>query len=168
MQFGFPGTGDAPGIRQLIDRCKPLDVNSTYAYLLLCHHFADTCVVARRNGKIAGFVSAYRPPRSPETLFIWQVAVHPDARGQGLGERMITSLLKRDQMKGIRQIETTVSPSNRASRGMFAGLARRMGIDLREQVLFDEAAFGNETHETESLLKLGPITRGQNEGEKAL
>jgi hypothetical protein len=43
-----------------------------------------------------------------------------------------------------------------------------MGIDLREQVLFDEAAFGNETHETESLLKLGPITRGQNEGEKAL
>jgi L-2,4-diaminobutyric acid acetyltransferase len=165
-QFGPPGTADAPTIRQLIDRCKPLDVNSTYAYLLLCHHFADTCVVARRHGDITGFVSAYRPPRSPETLFIWQVAVHPEARGESLGNHMIANLLRRETLNGIRQIETTVSPSNLASRGMFERLAKHLDVELREQELFDETAFGDEAHETEVLFKLGPLLKGKNEGVK--
>ncbi len=90
-----PACSDAARIHQLVAACKPLDLNSTYAYLLLCHHHADTCVLAEEGGRIVGFVSAYRPPGREGEIFIWQVAVAAGQRGRGLGRRMLTQLLAR-------------------------------------------------------------------------
>ena len=39
-------------IWELISACPPLDTNSAYANLLQCTHFADTCVIAEREGRI--------------------------------------------------------------------------------------------------------------------
>ena len=157
LVFSRPGVDDAAGIRSLVELCKPLDLNSTYAYLLLCHHFGATCVVARSRGRIVGFVSAYRPPADPQVLFIWQVAVDPRARGTGLGADMIQQLLARADLKNIRYLETTVSPSNHASRRMFQRIAHRMDVSLQEQVLFGRNCFGGDDHEDEVLFRIGPI-----------
>ncbi len=152
-----PAVKDAAQIHDLIACCKPLDVNSTYAYLLLCLHFRDTCVVARSSAGIAGFVSAYIPPQSPDTIFVWQVAVHPDAQGAGLGKRMLRELLGRESLSAVSYLETTVSPTNAPSRRMFLSVSRALSCACREQLLFDEVAFGGEQHEAEVLLKLGPF-----------
>ena len=42
-----PQVAHGPAIHRLVAACKPLDLNSRYAYLLLCEHFARTCVIAR-------------------------------------------------------------------------------------------------------------------------
>lgn len=153
-----PRTEDGAAVAELIRQSPPLDVNSTYAYLLLCHHFASTCVVAERDGKVVGFVSGYLPPSATDTFFVWQVAVHADARGCGLGLSMLRHLLLRPVSRHVRFLETTVSPSNGPSRGMFARLAKDLETDLTEQDLFDKSMFGSGSdHEDEKLLRIGPF-----------
>ncbi|GAA5233823.1 diaminobutyrate acetyltransferase [Verticiella sediminum] len=153
-----PRVEDGAAVAELIRQSPPLDVNSTYAYLLLCHHFAGTCVVAELEGRVVGFISGYLPPEQPETFFVWQVAVHADARGRGLGQSMLRHLLQRPVSRHVHFLETTVSPSNAASRGMFSGLAKDLETDMSEQPLFDHTMFGEgAAHEDEMLLKIGPF-----------
>ena len=149
---------DGAAVHALIASAPPLDVNSTYAYLLLCHHFSETCVVAELNGKLVGFISGYIPPAQPDTFFVWQVAVHSDARGCGLGVSMLRYLLQSQAIGHIHYLDTTVSPSNAASRAMFARLARDLETVISEQPLFPKSLFGPDAgHEDEMLLRIGPF-----------
>jgi L-2,4-diaminobutyric acid acetyltransferase len=120
--------------------------------------------LALKKGRAVGFVSAYLTPRRQDSLFIWQVAVHPDVRGQGLGKRMLFALLARRALSRISWIETTVSPGNGASRAMFAALARALGAQIEERPLFTPRMFGTEHHEEEHLLVIGPIRKPAEKG----
>lgn len=151
---------DAAAIHQLIADCPPLDLNSEYLYLLLSEHFSQTCVVAQNGEQIDGFISAYFPPDRPDVLFVWQVAVHQRARGQRLGQAMLEHLKQRLRGRSLRYLETTVSSGNRASRGLFAAMARRWAVPLQEQEFFDTALFANQAHEAEPLLRIGPLDSG--------
>lgn len=155
----MPARIDGYPVWQLISQCPPLDLNSVYSYLLLCEHFRTTCVVARADGQINGFVSAYLPPGKDDVLFIWQVAVHKRGRGHGLGQQMLQSLLERPSLAHIRYLETTVGPDNAASRRMFAAVAHKMGAGIDESPLFEPELFGPEAHDDERLLKIGPLRR---------
>ncbi len=153
----IPTPSDAAQVRPLIEECKPLDVNSTYAYLLLCSHFASTCVVAESEGRLAGFLSAYMKPDDPETLFVWQVAVSPRARGQRVGSQMLDAAFEREASRGARFVESTISPGNKASWALFESFAQRRGAAYKSADLFLPEDFGAEAHEEECLLRIGPI-----------
>lgn len=155
--LGAPRVRDGAAIHRLVDACKPLDLNSTYAYLLLCEDFAETCVHAERAGRTVGFISAYRPPQRGEVVFVWQVAVAEEMRGQGLARAMLRELLARPALHGCRYLETTVSPSNEPSRRLFHGLAREFRAPVAERVLFAAQDFGHEPHECETLIRIGPF-----------
>lgn len=152
-----PVVADGAAIHALIAASPPLDLNSVYAYLLLCEHFSATSVVARQGADIDGFVSAYLPPGREDTIFIWQVAVHERARGQGLARKMLAHLLARPAMKWVRYLETTIGPDNHASRRTFAALGEALGAPCTERPLFDVALFGGASHEDERLLRYGPF-----------
>lgn len=141
----------------LVAACPPLDLNSLYLYLLLTEHFAGTCVLAEDARGLRGMVSAYQPPERAGVLFVWQVAVHPDARGRSLGLQMLQALLGRVAVCDVRWIETTVSPGNRASRRLFTRLADSLGTSAEESTLFDAALLGTDGHEAEPLLRIGPF-----------
>lgn len=155
--FRTPRRADGAAIHRLISQCPPLDVNSVYAYLLLCEHFRHTCIVAESGGRIDGFISAYLPPGRDDTLFIWQVAVHDRARGRRLAGAMLDQLLERPALAGIRYLETTVGPDNLASRRTFLSLAARMDAPVTERPLFVQQLFGGAAHEDEMLLRIGPF-----------
>lgn len=156
---------DGRAIHRLVAQCPPLDLNSLYAYLLLSEHYADTCVLAEDGARrVVGFVSAYIPPRRPDVLFVWQVAVHARARGCGLGRRMLWHVLQHAAPGTIRYIETTVGPDNAASRSVFAGLARRLHADCSDTALFGPELFGQAGHEEERLLRIGPFQPSQYRG----
>jgi len=157
LYLGPPATRDGASIHALVRDCTPLDLNSVYAYLLLCEHHAATCVRASMEGQTVGFVSAYRPPQRPDVIFVWQVAVSPDLRGTGLARRMLAHLLRRDAVRDCTYLETTVSPSNIPSRRLFEALARERAATLEESVLFSESAFGPASHEVEVLFRIGPL-----------
>ncbi|PKM45633.1 MAG: diaminobutyrate acetyltransferase [Gammaproteobacteria bacterium HGW-Gammaproteobacteria-1] len=153
-----PQLTDGQPVHALVRRCPPLDLNSSYSYFLLCSHHADTCVVARRGEDTVGFLSAYRLPAAPHTLFVWQVAVDASTRGQGLAGRMLEELLARPSCAGVQFVETTVSPSNLASRRVFIRFAAQRQAAWQEEVFLSRAHFGAEAHEEEVLLRIGPLT----------
>lgn len=154
-----PRRKDGAAIHQLIAECPPLDLNSLYAYLLLCEHNRGTCVLAESaGGRIDGFISAYVLADRPDVLFVWQVAVHTRARGQRLGRAMLRALLQREGLAHVRHLETTVAPDNQASRRTFAGLAGELGAHVSEQPFFDRQLFGGADHDDEMLLRIGPFT----------
>ena len=152
-----PLASDGYEIHQLIANSPPLDLNSIYSYYLLSDHFSDSCVVAENQGRVVGFISAYRVPQRPDTLFVWQVVVNRALRGKRIAWRMLESLLQR--LNGeIRQVEATVNPSNAASRGLFERLAVEQGTTLQEETFLEADAFGTGgQHESEIQLRI-PLT----------
>lgn len=159
-----PSVDDGPDMWELV-RSSSLDDNSPYVYLMLGRYYADTCTVAERGGSLGGFVSAFVPPEQPDTLFVWQVGVSPDARGHGLATRMILALLERDACADVRHIEATVTPSNAASLALFRGLADKLGTRCRESECFPEELFPTNGHEAELLLRIGPFGRQESAGQ---
>lgn len=166
INYRQPIIDDGPAIHRLVKDSPPLDVNSAYCYLLLATHFADTCVIAedRDNGKPAGFVSAYFRPDAPRTLFVWQIAVHPDYRGRGIARGLTTALVTAAyrHTPPPEYLELSVNPSNNASRNLFTRLAEELGAEIKESTLFGEALLGD-GHEAEILLRIGPLAPDANQ-----
>ena len=147
---------DGARLHDLVAACPPLDLNSRYAYLLLCEHFAQTSVIAESDGVVVGAITAYVPPGRPDTLFIWQVAVAPQMRGRRLGTRMLEHLLQHCIVpRRLRWIETTISPSNEASHTLFTRFAECHGAGCTTTPLFAAKDFGKSRHEEERLYKIG-------------
>lgn len=140
----------------LVSQCPPLDPNSMYCNLLQCSHFADTCIAAERGEELVGFMSGYWvPDREHKTLFVWQVAVAESARGQGLASRMLEALVQR--CSGVEIIETTITSNNAASWKLFESFARRHDVTLQSSVMFDHTVHFQGQHDTENLVRLGPL-----------
>ena len=157
LSFRTPVADDGPAMYALVDRCKPLDLNSRYCYLILCEHFASTCVVAEHDGDIIACMTAYTLPEKRDTLFVWQVAVDAAFRGKGIAKQMLRHLFGRQAAKNICYIEATVNPSNHASRALFQALARACSSEYHEALLFDARLLGDGGHEQENLIRVGPI-----------
>lgn len=155
--FREPVLSDAPKIWKLVQSSPPLDVNSLYCYLVLCMHFGGTSVVAQSDEELCGYVSAYILPDSPDTLFVWQVAVNSAFRGAGIAKTMLKDILQRKYSSRVSYMETTVTPSNAASDALFESLAKDLHASCRKNVLFSQNDFGQRTHEDEILYRIGPF-----------
>lgn len=157
FRFRILAPTDGMALHRLVRACPPLDINSPYCNLLQCSHFQSTSIAALYADDLVGSVSGYRIPDQPDTLFIWQVAVHPSARGQGLARTMLRNLLKRMATQGIRFIETSITPGNEASQKLFTGFATEQGADMVRSVMFDQALHFEGEHEMEYLFRIGPF-----------
>ena len=157
-----PASADGSRIWRLVAVCPPLDQNSMYCNLLQCRDFAETSVLAELQGEAVGWVSGYRRPDDPSTLFIWQVAVHERARGLGLARRMLFDLLERQGARDVVRMQTTITPDNRASHALFRSVAERADADLEETVCFDGERHFAGRHASERLITIGPLNRRRN------
>lgn len=156
-----PESADGARVHALVAQCPPLDPNSVYCNLLQCTHFADTCVAAEVDGELVGFISGYIPPKQPNVLFVWQVAVAEQARGCGLAQRMLSELLERDASADVQFIETTITPDNEASWNLFSRFAYKRGWRTEQFILFDSRIHFAGEHLDEHLLRIGPFNRDQ-------
>ena len=164
VHFRLPSAEDGASVFQLVSRCPPLDTNSMYCNLLQCTHFANTSVIAICQDEVVGFTSGYLIPERPGTLFIWQVAVAEKMRGQGLGTRMLNSILSRSQCCHVTYLETTITDSNRASWALFERLADKLQTQVNTSVMFERDTHFEGKHDSETLLRLGAfkITNNQD------
>lgn len=152
-----PGVEDATAMWRLVRDSGVLDLNSPYSYLILCQHFAGTCLVAERAGEIVGFVTAYHPPIAPDVIFVWQIGVSQSMRGQGVGLTLLEALARKEAANGVSFLEATVTPSNAPSQALFRALARRFHTACVETPCFSTQLFPEDTHEAEDLFRIGPF-----------
>ena len=92
--------------------------------------FADLQWVAEdSDGNLAGCISgAIEQPTG--SGWIWALAVHPEYRGQRLGERLSRQLLATLAEYGSEHVRLTVSPGNRAAIRLY----ERLGFEQQEVV----------------------------------
>ncbi|WP_236250571.1 diaminobutyrate acetyltransferase [Microbulbifer sp. ALW1] len=153
-----PVSEDGAAVHQLIGACPPLDTNSLYCNLLQASHFSATSVAAELDGELVGFISGYRIPERPDTLFVWQVAVAEAGRGMGLAGRMLREILGRPACGAVTHLETTITPDNDASWALFRSLARKLDAGCVDSVMFDRERHFKGAHDSEMLLRIGPFT----------
>lgn len=152
LNFRKPVLNDGYGIYQLIKASPPLDLNSSYLYFLQASHFSDTCIVVEQDEAIIGFISAYYRPDKPQCLFVWQVAIAESARGRGLAKAMLLGLIKNQPSDSVMtELACTISPSNKASQGLFSSFAKTHGLIMETSPFINEAHFGEDNHEAEDL-----------------
>lgn len=143
-----------------------LDINSEYSYLMVSHYFHSTSTVAVSDGEVVGFISGFRVPEAPAELFVWQIAVSPETRGQGIAKRMLTDLVTRLHPEGINYVQATINPSNEASIKTFNSLAGRLKCEISHEVVFSAESFSGEGHEEEVLYRIGPFEiHGEHDGD---
>lgn len=151
----LPTREDAAGMWTLADGA--VDANSPYSYLMMVEYLADTCAVAEfDDAEIAGFVTGFRLPRDPSTLFVWQVAVAPHRRGLGVGAQLLDGLASRPAVPRLRHLEASVTPGNDASEALFRAFAVSRNAECVEEELFGAADFPGD-HEPEVRFRIGPF-----------
>lgn len=156
LSFRHPVASDGHAVFELVGRCKPLDENSMYCNLLQCSHFSDTSIAAEADGQLVGFISGYRLPQQPNTLFVWQVAVDSSQRGKGLASRMLEQLVR--WVPNVTYLHTTITPDNKASWSTFKRFALNLGAPLNHHVFFDKHQHFAGKHDSEELVVIGPFT----------
>lgn len=157
LNIRMPLADDGARIWHLIDGSGALDANSLYCNLLQCSHFAATCALAERDGKVAGWLSGYVPPAQPDTLFVWQVCVAAAARGLGLGKRLVTSVLERHHCADVRHVECTITRTNAASWALFQKVARELDAELTSTPHFLRDRHLDGRHDSEFRVAIGPF-----------
>ncbi|HAS6951981.1 TPA: diaminobutyrate acetyltransferase [Vibrio parahaemolyticus] len=152
--FREPKISDGDGIYSLIADCPPLDMNSSYCNFLQSTHFSKTSILVEHKGDIAGFISGYQKPDEQDVLFIWQVAVSPRFRGNGLAFRMLKELLEREVLSEVKSVETTITEDNQASWALFKKLDAMNGNHGQVSTFLDEKAHFKGKHDTEFLYRI--------------
>lgn len=128
-----------------------------------CDFFSETSIVAFEGEGLEtpiGFVSGFIHPDKPDTLFIWQMAVHVSEREQGLATNMLHGLLGRNCCDKIQYIEATVAASNTPSNNLFISVARSFHSNYKISRYFEPDDFpesDTETQEVEWLYRIGPF-----------
>lgn len=151
-----PMVEDGAAMWELVNH-STLDQNSAYKYIMMCEYFAETCVVAKENEKLVGFVTAFIPPERPDAVFVWQVGVDSSQRGKGIASKLLNELIQREACKDVRFVEATVTPSNKASEALFRKLAREYDTACEVNEFFTQDLFPNDSHEEELNFRVGPI-----------
>ncbi|KZE30283.1 hypothetical protein AVW16_12705 [Crenobacter luteus] len=108
---------DLDGVLAVQRRCYRPELIESRAALASRHRLApDTCWVAARDGALLGYLFAHpwqgeappaldaplaALPAMADTLFIHDLALHPDARGLGLGPRLVDAALAAGRARGL-------------------------------------------------------------------
>ncbi len=156
-----PTAEDGKEIWKLANALAPeLDLNSAYKYLILCEFFPSSCVIAKNEEKVIGFITGFVSPERPDTVFVWQIGIDRAERGKGLGSKLLMKLVEQQDRSKISYVEATITPSNEASQILFHRLASNLNTKCHISLLFKKEMFPvqeDEEHEEELLFRIGPI-----------
>lgn len=149
LDFRPPTMEEGAAIWRIARDSGTLDLNTSYAYLILARDFGATSRLAIADGEPVGFVLGYQRPTAPERLFIWQIAVDASQRGRRIAGRLLDALVA--DLPQVSTLETTITEDNSASQRLFASFAERHGAEHAVGPLLTEAHFPDPGHGAELL-----------------
>ena len=156
ISVSSPTKNSGYAIYKLIERCQPLDLNSSYLYFIQSHYFQKTCAIATCSNDVIGFVSGFMDPLKENTLFVWQVAIDEPFRGHGLAQTLINYILQ--QNLNTEFIETSITEDNLASQKLFSKLSKHLNTVITQEKFLDQQTHFLKQHESEYLFRIGPFT----------
>jgi L-2,4-diaminobutyric acid acetyltransferase len=158
LDFRPPTMEEGAAIWRIARDSGTLDLNTSYAYLILARDFAATSRVALHEGEPVGFVLGYLRPSAPQRLFVWQIAVDESQRGRRIAGRLLDALLA--DLPQVTTLETTITDDNAASQRLFASFAERQGAEHSMEPLLEEAHFPDPGHGAELLHVISGLHAG--------
>ncbi|MFG2951895.1 GNAT family N-acetyltransferase [Streptomyces adustus] len=91
----------------------------------LVQEFGETCLVARAEDGIHGYVLGFVTPTG--TGYVHLIATRDDARGTGLGRRLYAEFADAAHRHGAQRLKAITSPANTGS----IAFHRRLGFDAQ-------------------------------------
>lgn len=158
LEFRPPSMEEGAAMWRIARDSGTLDLNTSYAYLIMARDFAATSRLAVSAGEPVGFVLGYRRPTAPERLFVWQIAVDESQRGRRVAARLLDGLLA--DLPEVTTLETTITADNTASQRLFASFAQRHGAEHTIEPLLTEAHFPDPGHGAELLHTISALRVG--------
>jgi L-2,4-diaminobutyric acid acetyltransferase len=158
LTFRAARAEDGAALWKLVRDAGTLELNSAYFYLVFAADFGETCLIAEAAGEPVGAVVGYRPPRWPQSAFVWQVGVSPAMRGKGLGKTLLRQWLGLPGVRDAQWMTATITDDNLPSQKLFKAVARDLGVECTVEAHFTEAHFP-EPHPAEHLYRIGPLAR---------
>lgn len=150
-----PSKEDGQGMWNLAKKTS-LDLNSAYKYIMMAEYFSETCVVAKENDEVVGFITGFIQPEHPEVVFVWQVGVDSSQRGKGVAYKMLAELVRRESAKDVKYVEATITKDNVASQSLFKKLAKERDTSFEIRETFPADVFP-EDGEAEYTYRIGPF-----------
>ncbi|MGH4024452.1 MAG: diaminobutyrate acetyltransferase [Pseudonocardiaceae bacterium] len=151
-----PTIQDAPGIWELVRSAKGSDADSAYFYLLWCHEFSRTSVVATAGNRVVGFLLGYVRQDHLDTLVVWQEGVAPCCHVSGLRLRMLNEVVRNNSGCGVSFLETTATPHDKEVVRLVERFARGRDARVLRREIF-AAEFFPDMHVAEMLYTIGPF-----------
>lgn len=115
---------DIHSIRDLVAKCKPLDLHTLYSYWIIIQYFNKYSFVLESSSQQVGLITSLdKKLDSKKILFIWQIGVIPEFRGKKLGEKLLHHLVESALNDGINYFQFSIDPNNTASLKTFQSIA---------------------------------------------
>jgi ribosomal protein S18 acetylase RimI-like enzyme len=135
-----------PDERSVLDRIAPDVFDHPIDQRWSAEFFADPrhhLAVALDGGLVVGFASAvhYVHPDKPPELWINEVGVAPSHQRQGLGHRLLETLLHHGTTLGCVQAWVLTSPTNAAAQRLYAAVGGR--VEAEPSLLFEFSLSAN-------------------------
>jgi len=121
---------DVDEIRKFVKHSKPLDLHTAFTYWTLFKYFGDTCFVLEKKGRIIGFISGLLSSNQPNTLYLWQIGIDPDYRGNRYAEILLKRVVEAARAKDCKGLQITIAPENRSSYRLFSRFALEQGLAM--------------------------------------
>lgn len=104
---------------------------------LWLQHFAETSVVAERDGALVGFLIGFLSPGRADEAYIHFVGVHPEERRRGVARLLYERFFARSREAGRRVVRCVTTPTNSPSIAFHAAMGFRVepGTERVDEVL---------------------------------
>ena len=119
---------DHPILRQLAEKCPPLDIHTQYTYWVNAMYYGECCFLLLSDDEPIGYIMSLD---TPDAVFIWQIGIIEEYRGRKLSKKLIQACADYAEKVG-KNLQVTIAEDNKASYGAFNSFCKKTGMKFEK------------------------------------